>query len=187
MFRKACSRMSLIEPLQTIRDLRTQPDYPLWVVLLLVVMGTMSGCTGYRPLAGFVARHQTELLTELALPRQRLPSLSTLRRIMVRVDFKSFTQAFNAWAQTALAPAPGEQLATDGKGVRASVRDYDQSYQAFVSVVSASSVTQGVVVGLETMRNHQTSEIKTVEVLLEKLHLKGVCFSLDALHTQKNS
>jgi len=179
--------MSLIEPLQTIRDLRTQPDYPLWVVLLLVVMGTMSGCTGYRPLAGFVARHQTELLTELALPRQRLPSLSTLRRIMVRVDFKSFTQAFNAWAQTALAPAPGEQLATDGKGVRASVRDYDQSYQAFVSVVSASSVTQGVVVGLETMRNHQTSEIKTVEVLLEKLHLKGVCFSLDALHTQKNS
>ena len=165
--------MSLIEHLQTIRDFRTQPDYPLWVVLLLVVMGTMSGCTGYRPLADFVSRHQTELLTELALPRQRLPSLSTLRRIMVRVDFKSFTQAFNAWAQTAFAPALGEQLATDGKGVKASVRDYDQSYQDFVSVVSAFSVTQGVVVGLETMRNHQTSEIKTVEVLLETLHLKG--------------
>jgi hypothetical protein len=179
--------MSLIEHLQTIRAFRTQPDYPLWVVLLLVVMGTMSGCTGYRPLADFVSRHQTELLTELALPRQRLPSLSTLRRIMVRVDFKSFTQAFNAWAQTAFAPAPGEQLATDGKGVKASVSDYDQSDQAFVSVVSAFSVTQGVVVGLETMRNQQTSEIKTVEVLLEKLYLKGVCFSLDALHTQKNS
>jgi len=66
--------MSLIEQLQTIRDFRTQPDYPLWVVLLLVVMGTMSGCTGYRPLADFVSRHQTELLTELALPRQRLPN-----------------------------------------------------------------------------------------------------------------
>lgn len=179
--------MSLIEHLQQIRDFRTQPNYPLWVVLLLVLMGTMSGCTGYRPLADFVSRHQSELLTVLDLPRQRLPSLSTLRRIMVRVDFVSFTQAFNAGAQEHFAPAPHEQLATDGKSIKASVSDYDQSYQDFVSVVSAFSVVQGVVVGLETMRNRQTSEIKTVEVLLETLQLKGVCFSLDALHTQKNS
>ncbi len=179
--------MSLITYLQTIRACRTQPDYPLWVVLLLVVMGTMSGCTGYRPLADFVVRHQTELLTVLALPKQRLPSLSTLRRIMVRVALVSFTAAFNAWAQAVLTPAPGEQLATDGKSIKASVRDDDQSYQDFVSVVSAFSVTQGVVVGLETLRNQQTSEIKTVEVLLKTLQLKGVCFSLDALHTQKNS
>jgi hypothetical protein len=47
--------MSLIKHLQTIRDFRTQPDYPLWAVLLLVVMGTMSGCSGYRPLAAFVS------------------------------------------------------------------------------------------------------------------------------------
>jgi DDE_Tnp_1-associated len=179
--------MSLIEHLHTIRDFRTQPNYPLWVVLLLVVMGTMSGCTGYRPLADFVSRHQAELLSVLELPQHRLPSLSTLRRIMVRVDFESFTRAFNAWAQEHFAPASQEHLATDGKSIKASVSDYDQPYQDFVSVVSAFSVTQGVVVGLETMRNHQTSEIKTVEVLLETLKLKGVCFSLDALHTQKNT
>lgn len=106
---------------------------------------------------------------------------------MVRVDFVSFTEAFNAWAQAVFTPAPGEQLVTDGKGIKASVSDYDQSYQDFISVVSACRVAQGVVVGLETMRNQQTSEIKTVEVLLETLQLKGVCFSLDALHTPKNS
>lgn len=105
----------------------------------------------------------------------------------MRVNFESFTQAFNAWAQAQFAPPPGEPLATDGKSIKASVRDYDQSYQDFVRVVSAFSVAQGVVVGLETMRNQQTSEIKTVEVLLETLHLQGVCFSLDALHTPKNS
>ena len=177
--------MSLIEHLRTIRDFRTQPDYPLWVVLLLVVMGTMSGCTGYRSLAAFVSRHQAELLRLLELPQQRLPSLSTLRRIMVRVNFESFTQAFNAWAQAQFPPAPAEQLATDGKAIKASLSDYDQPYQDFVSVVSAFSVAQGVVVSLETMHNQQTSEIQTVEVLLDKLQLKGVCFSLDALHTQK--
>jgi len=179
--------MSLIEPLQTVRDFRRQPTEPLWVVLLLVVMGTMSGCTGYRPLADFVARQQTALLPLLALPRQRLPSLSTLRQIMVRVDVESFTCAFNAWAQVTFAPAVAEQVAMDGKRIKASVSDYDQPYQAFVSVVSAFSVAQGVVVGLETMRHQQTSDMQTVEVLLAGLQLKGVCFSLDALHTQKNS
>jgi hypothetical protein len=35
------------------------------------------------------------------------------------------------------------------------------------------------------MHNQQTSEIQTVEILLDKLQLKDVCFSLDALHTPK--
>lgn len=177
--------MNLIEHLQQIRDFRTQPDYPLWVVLLLVVMGTMSGYTGYRPLAEFVGRHQAELLEHLQLSQQRLPSLSTLRRIMVRMDFVAFTAAFNAWADDEFGALEHEQLATDGKSIRISSRDYDQSYQDFVALVSAFSVSQGIVMGLESRHNGQTSEIKTVETLLDKLHLQGVCFSLDALHAQK--
>ncbi|MBE9019233.1 hypothetical protein C7Y66_06365 [Chroococcidiopsis sp. CCALA 051] len=133
-----------------------------------------------------MSRHQLVLLELLRLPNQRLPSLSTIRRVMVRVDYQSFTQAFNAWAQEAFAPMPNEQIAIDGKSIKASLSDYDSAYQDFVSVVSAFSVAQGVVLGLESMRNHDTSEIKTVELLLDKLELKGVCFSLDALHTQKN-
>ena len=42
--------MNLIHYLQQIPDFRTQPRYPLWVVLLLVIMGVMSGCQGYRAL-----------------------------------------------------------------------------------------------------------------------------------------
>lgn len=178
--------MSLIEHLQEIRDFRIRPDYPLWVVLLLVIMGTMSGYTGYRPLAEFVSRHQSELLQVLELPYKRLPSLSTIRRIMVRVDFTAFTTAFNAWAQATFSPLPQDQVATDGKSIKVSVSDYDQPYQDFVALVSAFSVTQGVVVGLEPMRNHQISEIGTVQTLLETLQVTDVCFSLDALHTQKN-
>jgi predicted transposase YbfD/YdcC len=79
----------------------------------------------------------------------------------------------------------GEQLATDGKSIKASVRDYDKSYQDFVSVVSAFSVSQGVVVGLQSMHNHDTSEIATVQSLLEVLNVTGACFTMNALHTQK--
>jgi hypothetical protein len=90
--------------------------------------------------------------------------------------------AFNAWAREHFAPAVDEHLATDGKCIKANVSDYDQPYQDFVSVVSAFSAVR-VVVGLETMHNQQASKIQTVEALLEKLQLKSVCFSLDALHS----
>lgn len=73
---------------------------------------------------------------------------------MVWVDFVWFTQAINAWAREQFTPALGEQLAIASKGIKASVSDYDQPYQDFVSVVLAFSVAQRVVVGLETMRNH---------------------------------
>lgn len=177
--------MPLIKHLQQIPDFRSKPDYPLWVVLVLVIMGTMSGYTGYRPLAEFVRRHQAQLMELLELPYKRLPSFSTIRRIMVRVNFVSFSATFNAWVQEEFGHLAHTQMATDGKGIKVSVRDYDQSFQDFVALVSAFSVSQGVVMGLEPMRNQQSSEIQTVEFLLDKLQLKGVCFSLDALHTQK--
>lgn len=179
--------MSLIAHLKQIPDFRTQPRYPLWVILLLVIMGTMSGCQGYRALEDFVQRHQRVLLELLELPYKRLPSFSTLRRIMVRLDFVALATAFNAWAAATIPTRVSEQLATDGKSIKASVTDYDKSYQDFVNIVSAFSVTQGVVVGLSTMRNGQTSEIATVQTLLDHLHLSEVCFSMDALHTQKNT
>lgn len=177
--------MGLLEHLQQIPDFRTQPRYPLWVVLVLVIMGTMSGALGYRALGEFVVRHQAALLELMQLPHKRLPSFSTIRRVMERIDFTQLTHAFNGWAATAFSPQEHEQLPIDGKAIKASVKEYDQSYQDFVSVVSLFSVQQGVVVGLEAMYNKQQSEIVTVQQLLESLQLQGVYFSLDALHTQK--
>ena len=177
--------MSLIRHLQQVSDYRTKPHYPLWVVMLLVIMGIMSGCNSYRALESFVERHQSALLELLELPYTRLPSFSTLRRIMIRMNFVSLTIAFNAWAAETFQVSAGEQLATDGKSIKASVRDYDKSYQDFISVVSAFSVSQGVVVGLQSMHNRATSEIVTVQSLLEVLDVQGACLTMDALHTQK--
>ncbi|MBD1847586.1 ISAs1 family transposase [Cyanobacteria bacterium FACHB-63] len=179
--------MSLIEPLKQVRDYRTQPRYELWVVLLLVIMGTMSGCTGYRALAEFVERHQPQLLEVLELDYKRLPSYSTIRQVLVRLNFEALTNAFNAWTQAEIHIQPCEQIAIDGKSIKASVEEYDSRYQDFVNIVSAFCTRTGVVVGVAPMHTQQGSEIETVLRLLSALHLKGVCFSLDALHTQKNS
>lgn len=178
--------MSLIYHLQQVPDYRTnRAHYPLWVVMLLVIMGIMSGCEEYRALEDFVKRHQSALLELMELPYKRLPSFSTLRRIMIRIDYLSLTDVFNHWAAETFSIAPSEQLATDGKSIKASVTNYENSCQDFINVVSAFSTSQGIVVGLEAMNNHLTSEITTVQSLLKTLNVTGVCFSLDALHTQK--
>lgn len=78
-----------------------------------------------------------------------------------------------------------EWLATDGKSIKSTVVDYSNEYQAFISVVSIFSSKQGLVVGLQTMNNKKTSEIKTVQNLVSALDLNGVVFSFDALHCQK--
>ncbi|MBW4445283.1 MAG: ISAs1 family transposase [Plectolyngbya sp. WJT66-NPBG17] len=179
--------MSLIEHLKQVRDFRTQPQYELWVILLLVVMGVLSGCTSYRGLEEFVARHQKALLELLELPYARLPSYSTIRKAIERVSYESLTGAFNAWAIETIEWQPTEHLAMDGKGIKASVVAYDSALQDFVNVVSAFSVRTGVVVGVLPMHTQAGSEIETVLQLLDTLNLRGVCLSLDALHTQKNS
>jgi hypothetical protein len=124
--------MNLIEHLQQVPDFRTQPRYPLWVILVVIIMGTMSGCTGYRSLEDFVKRHQKDLLEVMGLPHSRLPSYSTLRKAMIRINFKLFTQAFNDWASETFSVSAQEQIPVDGKSIKATVQDYDQPHQDFI-------------------------------------------------------
>jgi hypothetical protein len=96
---------------------------------------------------------------------------------MVRINFESLTNAFNAWAGESVAVGRGEQMAVDGKSIKASISDYEQPYQDFVSVVCAFSVQSGMVAGLVPMHNGSESEISTVQDLLGRLNLSGVCFT----------
>lgn len=179
--------VSLITQLKKVRDFRTKQGqrHPLWLVLVLVIMGTMSGCIGYRGLGDFVKRHQQSLIEILEIPKERVPSYSTIRRVMMRVNFEELTQIFNEWASQYVELSSLEWLATDGKSIKATVQDYSSAYQRFISVVSMFSSQQGQVVGLQTMDNKHTSEIATVQNLIAILDLKGVVFSFDALHCQK--
>ena len=54
---------NLITSLQEIRDFRAPQGrrYPLYLILRLVVMGTISGCRSYYALEDFGARHYRAL------------------------------------------------------------------------------------------------------------------------------
>ena len=84
---------NLIEALSQVKDFRAARGqrYPLWLVLLLVIMATMSGCTGYGALEEFARRHHQALVKRLSLPSKRLPSDSTFRRILMNIDERTIS------------------------------------------------------------------------------------------------
>lgn len=178
---------SLIDYLKQIPDFR-HPEgcrHPLWLVLLIVIMGVISGDWGYRALGRFVERHRRELIKLLSIPQARVPSYSTIRRVIMGLDYEELEKAFNQWASQYGQIPSHEWLSIDGKGLKNTVTDYAQSEQNFINVVSAFSHQRGIVLGVKVMENKQTSEITTVRELLEILDLTGVVFTLDALHCQK--
>ncbi len=181
-------RSNLIESLQNIRDFRAVHGrrYPLWLILLLVIMGTISGCKSYYALEEFGARHCSALCEKLGLTLNRLPSDTTFRRVLQKLDFALLAQQFEQWAKDNIEMELGEEIAIDGKSIKSTVSQSETGYHSFVNMVSVYSQRQGVVVAVQAFESKSASELKVVQKLLEALALQDMVVTLDALHCQKN-
>lgn len=179
--------VNLIQSLQEIRDFRASQGkrYPLWLILLLVIMGTLSGCRGYQALEDFGVRHYQVLSEKLGLTVNRLPSDTTFRRILHRLDFQLLAQQFQQWTSDSIETQPNEWVSIDGKSIKGTVREPQTAYQNFVSLVSVYSSQLGVVLATQPFESKTTSELRVVQTLLQALQLEDVVFTMDALHCQK--
>lgn len=179
---------SLIQSLQEIKDFRTSQGrrYPLWLILLLVIMGTISGCRSYYALEDFGTRHYQAVSEKLGLTVTRLPSDTTFRRILQKLDFETLAHPFEQWVSRTIDIQPGEWVAIDGKSIKGTGTLPGTAYQNFINMVSLYSGRQGVVLVSQQFETKQSSELKVVQTILEGLQLEGVVFTLDALHCQKN-
>lgn len=179
--------VSLIETLQQVEDFRSARGkrYPLWVVLLLVILGMMSQCQGYLSLEGFASRHKEALIAALGLSLTRLPSDSTFRAILQGLDYVRLLEVFNQWAKQHIQIEPGCALSMDGKAIAGTLVEHKGSQQNFISLVSLYCQQQGVVLQAQAFENQHQSELKVVQQLLSALCLEGSIITLDALHAQK--
>ena len=180
---------SLIDYLKQIPDYRDPHGcrHPLWLVLVIIIMGMMSGYWGYRQLGRFVERHRRELIKRLQIPKSRVPSYSTIRRVMLTLNYEELQIVFNQWSkQYSLIPS-SEWISIDGKSLKNTVSNYDNAEQNFINCVSAFSHQRKLVLGVKMSENQRESEINVVRDLIELLDLTGVVFTFDALHCQKKT
>jgi hypothetical protein len=184
MNRESLLTSSLVQRLQNVRDYRAGKGKrdPLWMMLLIAILGVMSGCQGYKALEEFGIRHYQKLCEVLELNLGRMPSDTTIRRMFHGVNFQQITQQFNAWATEQFEPQEGEWVAVDGKCLKGTVQDTWETFQNFVSVVSVYSHRQRVILAQQSFENKVQSENQVVEQLLAELKLTGVVVSMDALH-----
>jgi hypothetical protein len=185
--------MDLIEMLSLVHDPRDKSGqrFTLPQILLMTILGVMSGNYGYRELGRFVENHSRYFIRYFELSSYGVPSFVTIRNVLQLVNFESFNSSFNLWAQNYVEITDTdiqeykEQLGIDGKSINSTVKNSHDSFQNFVSLISVFAVKRGVVLGTYQIDNGKQSEIPAVQQLVQSLDLKGVLFSLDALHCQK--
>jgi hypothetical protein len=180
--------MNLVEHLCQIKDFRRKQGqrFLLSQILLIIILGIMSGRYGYREIASFAKANKKELAHKLKLKKSKIPSHVTIREVIKNIDFNSLNQTFSQWALGYVTIEKDDWLSVDGKSIKSTLENPNSAYQNFVSMVSVFSQKRGQVIKTATFENKKASEVTIVQELLETLDLKDVVFTLDALHCKKN-
>jgi hypothetical protein len=180
-------KQSLVDFLYSIPDKRRGEGkrHDQTFILLTVIMSTMSGYNGYRATGDFIERNATDLLRHFAPPKGRLPSFYTVRRVVQGLDYNVLSQKFYQWAVQNTCLEEREWVSIDGKAIRGAATNYNDDKQRFINLVSLYCSKQKLVLGNALVDNSKENEIPVVQQLIAALDIKGVTFTLDALHCQK--
>ena len=181
---------TLISFLKKVNDPRhpSGKRHPLWLILLLVIMGFMLGYLGYRDLETFAKFNQKLIVKTFHLTIDRVPSYSTIRRVMMLVNTSDLIDAFNQWAsQLTTSIDLTDWVSIDGKCLRSTCQNSQNSTHDFVSIVSLFSQNTGLVLRVQKFENKKSSEIRQAQELVKGYPHQGNVFTLDALHCQKET
>jgi hypothetical protein len=154
-------------------------------VITILVLSTLSGNTSWREHRDFVQRHHQALVEFLRPKKEKLPSYSTIRRVLIALDFEELNAAFLRWARTRIQAEAGEWWAIDGKCLAGSGTDVHSSRQSFTHLVSLYAHQRGLVLQSGAHKNSKGDEGQVVETILADARIEGAGVSADALHCKK--
>jgi len=160
--------------------------YSLDVLMVITLMGILSGHQSIKGLARFAQSNELELVEQLAL-KHGVPKYNTFRTLLQHLDANVLASSFSNWVSGYHSDWSDEFIALDGKAVKSTVSGGQSSFQNFVSVVSAFGHTSGLVYGMESYENGKSAEAQSLRDLIEQLGLKDKVFTMDALHAQKKT
>ena len=159
-------------------------------VIMIVLFATMSGYIGYRAIGAFIKKHSKELVKILKPNKARVPSYSTVRRILMQLDPENFQHIYGEWLEEVRLLSKETEVenkeenrwySIDGKAIRGANQMSKDDYTHLVSIFSNF---KKIVVDSKKVQQ-KSNEIPCVQQMIEKSNLQGVIFTLDALHGQK--
>ncbi len=113
----------------------------------------------------------------------RVPSESTIRRVLQRLDADAFDVLAGRWAAQRTTPQPGKRrlIAVDGKTLRGA----PHAGQDVPHLLAALDHTHGGVLG-QVEVGTKTNEIPLFTTLLDRIDISGAVVTADALHAQRD-
>jgi predicted transposase YbfD/YdcC len=175
-------KKTLEEVLEGVEDFRQKNsvDHKLTDILLIAIVATICGATGYVHIYKYAEAKISWLKTFLELPNG-IPSAYTMRRVMMHINPKQFHAAFIEWVEVLCQKVSG-LVAIDGKTVRRTKGMKDG--KKALHVVSAFAMKNKLVLG-QIATDEKSNEITAIPELLKMLSLQGCIVSIDAMGTQK--
>jgi hypothetical protein len=185
----AVAPADLISFLKAIPDGRSRHGvrYPQWFLLLVAVLGILSGCRSSRDLEPFAKRHREALNQALGLEFKRWPSDVTFLYLFNKAHLQEFGEVLQAWMISQIRGGSQglDQLVCDGKTLRGSAIETEDGNHRFVAQVTLYTRALGVAMAQKSYDTHETSERSALHELLSTIEPEGVLIQADALHTTR--
>lgn len=150
-------------------------------------LAVAAGNRGFLAIGDWLRADHDELVALFQPSKGRLPSYSTIRRTLLRVEDQLYSACLSRFF--GIQPLPGEMIATDGKVLRGSYEAISddpaiESHPA-IMLVTADIVERGLILEPDEVES-KTNEITALPAFIAQMALKGVIFAFDAISTQKN-
>ena len=164
---------------------RTQGQrFALYSILAITIMAILSGETGLRGFTRFAKSNESELVKTFSC-KHGGPTFGTFRIILLSVNPIELAQHFKTWMSAYV--ELDDTFALDGKTLRSTVTHLNEALHDFVNITSLFGHKNGLVTAIKSFRIKETQEAEALRPLIASLGIKEVTFTMDAVHTQKNT
>ncbi len=154
-------------------------------MLLFAVLAVLAGATSYQSIITFISLHRERLNQTFGAHFRRAPALNTLRNRILALDPADLEAVFRRHARGLHEAAAGQGLRTvalDGKTLRHS---FDHLHDQTAAHVLSAFATDAALTLVHREVPAAPDEVAAAQILISELGLKGVLFTADALHCQK--
>jgi predicted transposase YbfD/YdcC len=181
---------SLIAKIKEVKDFRKTQGrrHELWVVLTIIILALLTGNVSYKEITAFSKAEEEKLIKLLSIPAKKLPSYSTIRRVIIGINIRDIQSLLESMLQQYYREKDKEDwIAIDGKSLKNTVSNYKNKSQNMVTMVSWFSQKTKLIIKAESQESKNVSENAIVLSMIKKCGLCNKVFTLDALHCSKKT
>jgi len=173
---------NLIDFLSAIEDPRIDrtKKHDLIDILVIAICAAVAGAKNWVEIEDF-GNAKIEWFSQFLNLEHGIPSHDTFRRLFIMLDPGMFRDTFINWVNAVTRDTDLKQICIDGKTLRRSFKKGKAS--SAIHMVNAWSTGASLSMG-QMKSEGKKNEIKTVQKLLNLLHVKGHIITADAMNCQ---